>query len=97
MVEFEEEFGEKRVGLFNSKNDAINEAKNLIWAIGRGDKSTFSYNAYWKVWTNDPSGMQDGSYSIRKVEWYELESRDNKWNGSKIKKKKDTQFYPNGY
>jgi hypothetical protein len=68
LVEFEEEFGEKRVGLFNSKNDAINEAKNLIWAIGRGDKSTFSYNAYWKVWTNDPSGMQDGSYSIRKVE-----------------------------
>ena len=68
LAVFTEEFGEKRIGLFNSKKNAVNEAKNQIYCIGSYDKTTFTYSNQGKVWTNDPTGMMNGSYWIRKVE-----------------------------
>lgn len=67
LTSFNEETGEKTIGFFNTKKEALAEAKSIVFAQGRGDKSTFRHMSRLNIWTNDPTGMLDGGLTITRV------------------------------
>lgn len=67
LVEFTEYGGEKVIGLYDTKNEAIQKAKNEIWASGSFAKNSFTYSSRFDHWTNDLTGMEEGGFTIRKV------------------------------